>query len=106
MNPDFKAILEHLEKRPKVSHSDLQRGINIPPTVEYEKWLEEHERLCKAFEKIIQKKRWENNLGRETCEKTLKQEHYNSMTPEQRNAQAYAVFSTMEGIYREILREV
>ena len=52
MEIDFKAILEHLEKRPKhyTSFTELERYMYDR---EVGKWFEEHERLCKGFEKEL-----------------------------------------------------
>lgn len=74
--------------------------------VEREKVLALLEPLVALAERRTQQLQESRKLNQESiieCEKTLKQEHFDSMTPEQRNAQAYAVFSALEGLYKEVL---
>ena len=65
--------------------------------------LEEYQTDFKKWKEEEEFKRKLNKESQKDAEKTLLQEHFNSMTEEQRNAMRYAIFSAIEGIYSQWL---
>ena len=60
--------------------------------------------VVRAHKQQLQEARERLIESQEECRKDLKQSHFDSMTLLQRNAQNYAVFSAMIGVYDEMLK--